>query len=315
MKDTVKPFLTHHEDLVLDVQYDYYGRQLATCSADQHLKVFDLDAESSSWILNDSWKAHDSTIVKVDFANPEFGHLLLSISYDRTLKIWEERFEEPAGSGRRWRRLCTIADSHGPLYDACFMPSHLGLGVGTIGSDGKLRIYCSLDPANLKSWTLVHEIDVLNSSVASHLQSDFSLSWCPSRFSGEKLVVSALDQAYIYYKDEADNKFHQGVVLPEHNGLIRSVSWAPSMGRSYHLIATACKDGFMRIFKLVEKRDNEFEIELLASFNDHRGEVWKVSWNLTGTILSSCGDDGQIRLYKSNYANNFQCMSVISAHS
>ncbi|KAH3669493.1 hypothetical protein OGAPHI_001614 [Ogataea philodendri] len=313
MKDTVKPFLTHHEDLVLDVKYDYYGRQLATCSADQHVKVFDLDPETSSWTLNDSWKAHNSTIVKVDFANPEFGHLLLSISYDRTLKIWEEKFDEPAGSGRRWRKLCTIADSHGPLYDACFAPAHLGLVVGTIGSDGKLRIYSSLDPSNLKTWTLVHEINVLHSSVASHLQSDFSLCWCPSRFSGEKLVVSALDQAYIYYKDESDNKFKQGVVLPEHNGLIRSVSWAPSMGRSYHLIATACKDGFMRIFKLVEKRGNEFEIELLASFNDHKGEVWKVSWNLTGTVLSSCGDDGSIRLYKSNYANNFQCMSVISA--
>ncbi|KAH3686452.1 hypothetical protein WICPIJ_002571, partial [Wickerhamomyces pijperi] len=113
MKDTVKPFLTHHEDLVLDVKYDYYGRQLATCSADQHVKVFDLDPETSSWTLNDSWKAHNSTIVKVDFANPEFGHLLLSISYDRTLKIWEEKFDEPAGSGRRWRKLCTIADSHG----------------------------------------------------------------------------------------------------------------------------------------------------------------------------------------------------------
>ncbi|VEU22091.1 DEKNAAC103089 [Brettanomyces naardenensis] len=317
MKDSIKPFPTHHEDIVLDVEYDFYGRQLATCSADKHIKVFDLDPATSSWVLNDSWKAHDSTIVKVGFANPEFGHLLLSGSYDRTLKIWEENFDEPLGSGRRWSRLVTIADSHGPLYDCCFVPSFLGLKVGSIGSDGKLRIYESMDPADLRDWTLLEEIDVLKAPVAAHLQSDFNVCWCPSRFSCEKFCVSALDQAYIYYKNENTNKFKLGELLPEHNGLIRSVAWAPLMGKSYHLIATACKDGYVRIMKVVEHvhgpGDISFTVSLISSFNEHVGEVWRVSWNMTGTILSSCGDDGLVRLYKSNYANNFQCMSVISA--
>ncbi|GME81666.1 unnamed protein product [Ambrosiozyma monospora] len=96
------------------------------------------------------------------------------------------------------------------------------------------------------------------------------------------------------------------------------------MGRSYHLIATACKDGFVRIFKLVEyfnkyKKSPEegslrFELETLGEF-DYETEVWRVQWNSTGTILSSCGDDGLVRLYKCNYANKFQCMSVISAEA
>lgn len=314
----VKPFPTSHQDLILDVCYDFYGRQLATCSADQHVKVFDMDSSTSFWELNDSWKAHDSVVVKVDFAHPEFGHLLLSASYDRTVKIWEEQFEEPINSGRRWAKVATIADSHGPIYDACFLPAHLGLRIGAIGSDGKLRLYESTDPNDLSQWVAIEEIPVLKNPVANHLQSDFSLSWCPSRFSVEKFIVSALDQAYIYYKNEGSNRYVQGLVLPEHKGLIRSVSWAPTMGRSYHLIATASKDGFVRIFKLEERQKNDktdeldLEIALLSSFNDHAGEVWKVSWNLTGTILSSCGDDGLIRLYKANYANKFQCMSVIS---
>ena len=135
------------------------------------------------------------------------------------------------------------------------------------------------------------------------------------------VCVSALDQAYVYYKDESTNKYRLGKLLPEHNGLIRSVAWAPLMGRSYHLIATACKDGFVRIFKLVEKPRSspsaEFEIDvtLISSFNEKAGEIWRVCWNETGTILSSCGDDGYVRLYKASYANNFQCMSVISAKS
>lgn len=348
----LKPLDTQHEDMVLDIAYDFYGKYLATGSADHHIKVFELDPDTNSWILNDSWRAHDSSVIKIDFAHPQYGHLLVSASYDRTVKIWEERYDDDSNT-KRWTKLKTLADAHGPLYDVCFLPAWLGLKIATIGNDGILRVYESSDPSDLTNWFLLDESKVLNNPVASHLQSDFNIKWCPSKFGCEKFVVSALDKAYIYYKsddsstsdinntinssnntidnnnnnatttnnfnssqDLEDNsgKYKLAITLPDHNGLIRSVSWAPPMGKSYHLIATACKDGYVRIFKLEEfKNENgvSFNISLLNSFNDHKGEVWRVRWNLTGTILSSAGDDGTIRLYKANYANKFQCMSVI----
>lgn len=310
------PLATHHEEMVLDIAYDFYGRYLATASADQHVKVFQYNKETAGWDPNDSWRAHDSSVIKLDFAHPQYGHLLLSASYDRTIKIWEEQFEEPLNSGRRWTKLKTIGDAHGPLYDACFLPPWLGLKLASVGNDGILRIYESSDPSDLGNWFPIEELQVLNTPVASHLQSDFNVKWCPSQFGVEKFTVSALDKAYIYYRDETDNKLKMGVELPDHGGLIRSISWAPPMGKSYHLIATACKDGFVRIFKVIEFKSDtgvSFQITLLNSFNHHAGEVWRVRWNLTGTILTSCGDDSSIRLYKANYANKFQCMSVINA--
>ena len=57
------------------------------------------------------------------------------------------------------------------------------------------------------------------------------------------------------------------------------------MGRKYHLIATGCKDGFVRIFKATEQENGDLKIETLAKLNDHKLEVWRVSWNMTGTIL------------------------------
>ena len=30
---------THHADMIHDAQLDYYGKKLATCSADAHVKV------------------------------------------------------------------------------------------------------------------------------------------------------------------------------------------------------------------------------------------------------------------------------------
>ena len=35
---------------------------------------------------------------------------------------------------------------------------------------------------------------------------------------------------------------------------------------------------------------------------DHQGaQVWRVAWNVTGTILASSGDDGCVRLWKGVY--------------
>lgn len=322
----MKPFATNHEELIHDVVYDFYGKQLATCSSDQHIKVFDLDATTNEWVLSDSWRAHDASIVKISWASPEFGKILASVSYDKTVRLWEEDADEPHGSGRRWRRLATLNDARGPLYDVAFAPSHLGLRLAAIGSDGVLRIYDALEPADLRSWTVTSEVSVLTVAPASHLQSDFALAWCPSRFSPEKIVVCALDQGFVYNRD-LQGKLFLAATLPEHTGLIRAVSWAPSMGRYYQLLATGCKDGKVRFFKLTERlasrpKDEEVEadspnvevsVELVGQHDDHHGEVWSVSWNLTGTILSSSGEDGKVRLWKASYNNEYQCLSVVSA--
>ncbi|CCH46179.1 putative WD repeat-containing protein [Wickerhamomyces ciferrii] len=337
----MKPFSTQHEELIHDVSYDFYGKQIATCSSDQHIKIFDLDSNSNEWVLNDSWKAHHASIVKIDWSSPEFGKIIASISHDKTVKIWEEDLDEQRNSGRRWKHLATLNDSRGPLYDVAFAPSHLGLRLSTIGSDGVLRIYDAMEPADLRSWTLTSEVSVLSVPPASNLQSDFALAWCTSRFSPEKIVVCALDQGFIYHRN-ASGKLVQATTLPDHQGLIRDVAWAPSMGRFYQLLATACKDGKIRIFKLTERLTNnsnfknqkkiinndyndeddeeednesnvEIQVELISEHDDHHGETWSVSWNLTGTILSSSGDDGKIRLWKASYSNEFQCLSVISA--
>ncbi len=138
--------------------------------------------------------------------------------------------------------------------------------------------------------------------------------------------------------------------LPGHEDVVHSVAWAPNIGRSvcgrdaagrrsdrrpgsnYHLIATACKDRRVRIFKLRE-HEERFKVESVGSFEDHDAEVWRVEWNVTGTVLSSSGDDGKVRLWKgalalpprrsraltgrraqpANYLDEWRCITVINA--
>jgi len=38
--------------------------------------------------------------------------------------------------------------------------------------------------------------------------------------------------------------------LKGHRGLVRDVAWAPGNIRGYDVVATACKDGFVRVFQV-----------------------------------------------------------------
>ncbi|RKO97069.1 hypothetical protein CAUPRSCDRAFT_1808, partial [Caulochytrium protostelioides] len=108
---------------------------------------------------------------------------------------------------------------------------------------------------------------------------------------------------------------------------------APNLGRTYHLIATACRDGHVRIYKLTPKPPpghlfggdeaapaarhpgHRFVVTLVADLSDHAAEVWQVRWNVTGTILASAGDDGTVRNWKaaSGGSGGWRCLSIINA--
>lgn len=49
----------------------------------------------------------------------------------------------------------------------------------------------------------------------------------------------------------------------------------------------------------------------MSKFLDHSCTVWRVSWNLTGTILSSSGDDGCVRMWKMNYLKHWKCAAIL----
>ncbi|ODV88534.1 hypothetical protein CANCADRAFT_27282 [Tortispora caseinolytica NRRL Y-17796] len=336
-------FNTNHEDLIHDVSYNFYGTRLATCSSDQTVKVFDLDesADSTNWILNDSFKAHEASVTRVVWAHPEFGQVIATCSFDRTIKIFQEVDHEPRTSGRRWKRVAVLPDSRGPVHDISFAPVHLGLKLAANGADGTLRIYEAIEPHNLYYWSLVFEkVVVPEPEGAREADASYCLSWCGSKYAPEQLVVGSLSRCYIFRKS-SDDKYAQCEELPGHTGSLREVAWAPSMGRSFELVATACQDEKVRIFKLSPKSDLEssqalvssapdrlpqtadtvptgdhkYDVELIGEFDDHKAQVWRVSWNVTGTVLASAGDDGRIRLWKSAYSGPFQCMSVISAEN
>ncbi|KAJ3552352.1 hypothetical protein NM688_g4194 [Phlebia brevispora] len=104
-----------------------------------------------------------------------------------------------------------------------------------------------------------------------------------------------------------------------------SVAWAPSCGRSYQLIATGSRDGHVRIWRVKppsaedefdsgesDGREEAWTATIVGDFDDHKAAVGRVEWNITGTILSSAGSDGRVRLWKATAGNVWRPAGHIS---
>ena len=114
----------------------------------------------------------------------------------------------------------------------------------------------------------------------------------------------------IWSKNDQLRKWQVLAELSKHNAAVNDVCWAPNLGRSYHLIASASSDTKIKIWK-VQKREDEIKVTC-ASELPQGTEVWRCEWNLTGTVLATSGDDGTVRLWRMNFKGEWVCVSEIS---
>ncbi|KAK7059748.1 purine-cytosine permease fcyB [Favolaschia claudopus] len=395
---------TAHGDLVTDASYDFYGLRLATCSLDQRIKLWQLDETNGNWELEDDWKAHDAAVSKISWTHPEFGNIIASASFDRTVKVWEQTsgigMPEPQqpvqanGSGSnastsRWIERAVLPEARGTVRAVEFAPHHFGLKLASISSDNHLRIYECLEQPSLTTWQLSEETDIQalplspsaspftraqqTNALATPTQTSSSLdgasapliaqalqqglqqssstsqqrpglgnreadggwciSWCKDRYWGELIAAGAGTSGVVKIIQLMPSNRPitlltldpspavEGALVPADpdaggpsSSAITSVSWAPSCGRSYHLIATGGRDGHVRIWRVkpgeeveddmaADSEDGQWSASIVADFENHKSAVGRVEWNITGTVLSSAGNDGRIRLWKATSGN------------
>jgi len=306
-----------HEDLIHDVAYDFYGKRMATCSSDQHVKIWDQD-ESGAWSCSAGVKPHCGSVWKVTWALPEFGQVIATCSFDRTATVWEEIAGEKTGVGQNhWIRRATLVDSRTSVTDVKFGPKHLGLILATCSADGTVRIYEATDVMNLSQWSLQHEI---------HCKIPCScISWNPSlsRLHAPMLAVGSdessssgtlMGKVSVYEYSENARRWQRVETFSNITEPVHDIAFAPNIGRSYHVLAVGSKD--LRIITLKPLPDQKdeparFEIRQAGQFDDHGSTVWRVCWNITGTILATSGDDGQVKLWKANYQDHWKCIQTL----
>lgn len=161
MVSAVTTFDTGHEDMIHDAVLDYYGIQLATCSSDHSIKVFDMS--NGTQTLTAELKGHYGPVWQVAWSHPKFGNLLASCSYDRKVIIWRNNGE--------WLKVYEYAGHDSSVNSLAWAPYEFGLMLACGSSDGALSILTAA--GDISAWDI-------KKIPNAHTIGCNAVSWCPS---------------------------------------------------------------------------------------------------------------------------------------
>lgn len=227
------------------------------------------DQKDGEWQLTDTWRAHDAEIRDASWNGPFTGQHIGSVGEDMKCKIWQEDVTQPPNSGRRFRSIFRMtAPYRHPFVSIDFRNIDLESWLAVITRDGFLMVMEPVSPDTLADWQPLDQFRVCTAPQRGeetsfkvqfhHDPTDITHSVLPS--SDRKslsLVVAAMDSVKVYRTD-ASRRFYHAIELSSHGGLVRDISWANGSVRGYDLIASGCKDGFIRIFEIyTSAADNE----------------------------------------------------------
>ena len=269
-------------DYVHDVSHNVYGTRLAMCTSAQSLLIWDRDLCSEEWVPSATISfAHNGPIWRIDWAHPEFGQIIASCSEDRAVAIWSERPATDSQAGG-WRKRATLTDAANPVTDVQFAPRIWGLKMASCSSDGTVRLYHAPDALNLSYWE-VEDFSAKSGCTA--------LSWCTAE-DKERLALACVDGSVKIF--EKSGNWHFVDERKISSGALKDVAWAPNLCRENEWLAACGDNGAVEVAQLVGNH-----LEFLFKIEPGTNSVfWRVSWNLTGTVLAIAPENGQVQLWR-----------------
>lgn len=309
----------NHKDLIQDIAFDFYGKRVATASLDQTVKIWNID-QNNDWIFKEELKINPGPY-KVAWAHPEFGSLL-AVACDRVVLIYEEACY---GTGKitqsGWiQRPQGLSDARAAITDLKFAPKYLGLQLVLCAQNGEVRIYQCADILSSGSWTLVQP------DLKTNMSSCSSCSWSTCYNLPILLALgcdepnSNSDKFLLYEYNTSQNSNYVSYSKVEKiqpinttcTDPIRSLAFAPSVGKFNHVIAIASR---LLMVCTLKNTKEPHKYQVSTEYLDSDVTVWRVCWNTLGSVLASAGDDRKVRLWKCNYLNNWKCFAEITGDS
>ena len=206
---------------------------------------------------------HTAQVSKVLFSRD--GKELLSVSNDKTIRVWDVTTGEPL----RVLRPPIGNGSEGKLYAAALAPDGITLAVGGFGPDDNPIYLVSLATGRIERVLTGHE------DAISGLSFDAE---------GRRLISGSNDQTARIW-NVGTGKTEQ--VLKGHTNDISGVTFSPDGRRC----ATASYDKTAAVWNVATG-------ERLATLSGHAAEVYCVAWNRDGQTLATGSRDHTIRLWR-----------------
>ncbi|KAK6852440.1 WD40-repeat-containing domain protein [Apiospora arundinis] len=279
-----------NSDIVQAVAFNAYGDRCATGSVDGKIRVFNRHKDGI-WRLCDHWSAHGSEILELQWLPPTvYPNLLASLGIEGHFKLWTE--DNSAPPGRRFSATGKAAyETRSPKSPyRSFSIKHnedtRHTYFALLAADGKLSVFESEEPETLADYTAIDEFQALPKPSRGE-ETCFKVRFDPNPepcyaalragvpIDALGLVVSGLMTARVYRTRETitgsfgaatrAREFYQAAEITGHKGLVRDIAWAPGNFRGYDMIATACQDGHVRVFRLD------------TPFSPNDGKSWRVS--------------------------------------
>lgn len=277
---------------------DYYGKKLATCSSDRTIKVFNVQQNVHSHLVD--LLGHEGPVWQVAWAHPKFGTKLASCSYDRKVIIWSE-------DRGHWSKAYVYTGHTLSVNSISWAPHDLGLILVCGSSDGSVSV-------------LTHTgSDWHHAKFEAHLAGVNSVSWAPTvippNLATTTVTTTKFTPVASFASGGSDNlvkiwqlsetgDWQKVTTLEGHTDWVRDVAWAPNAGLPYSTLASCSQDGLVLLWKQSEGEWSNMEL-----CRDASSPVWRVSWSVTGGILAVARGDSSVTLWKEFVGSGWTCIS------
>lgn len=198
------------------------------------------------------------------------GEVFASIAEDGKFKVWQEDVTEMPNSGRRFSCIYRLSsETRVPFMSLDFKNIGTETYVALATRDGYLSVLEPVDHEDLSHWTHIFN-RYLCPTPDRQDETSFKVSfhreklpcWTAVRAGLDRkalsIAVAAMNSVKIFRTDK-DRRFYLVVDLKDARDLVRDVAWANGAMRGWDYIATASKDGCIRIYSLqTEQHSSEF---------------------------------------------------------
>eukprot|EP00055_Hartaetosiga_balthica_P000151 m.135810 g.135810 ORF g.135810 m.135810 type:complete len:320 (-) comp10218_c0_seq1:348-1307(-) len=246
------------------------GTMIVAASFDKSACVWVKDVEDGSWECETSLDGHKNEVKDCGFSPSQ--EFIATCSRDKSVYVWE-KFED-----MEEYECCAILSEHTQdVKCICWHPSVDVLASGSY--DNTICIY-ELDTAS-GDWEKTH-----------HLVGHTSTVWGLSFNNDGTMLASVSDDKTIKIWKRMEGKWTCVCTSSgDHTRSIFDIDW----NKERDVIATACGDNSVRVFNVVQSRENgesRIHLELAHTLNGHEQDVNSVAWCPSDpSLLASASDD------------------------